>query len=439
MKTKLIQGFSKLSRNEKLAWIGENHGVSKQTLELLEQHLHPDPHLQDIYGEISENTISNFFLPLGLAPNFLINGSMFTVPMVIEESSVVAAASHAAKFWARHGGFGCEVIGTVKTGQVHFSWDGEPDALYLAFQKGKENLLGSLKPFTRNMEKRGGGIRDMEIRSAGSELPGMYQLFVTFLTADAMGANFINTILEAISERLSLILKDSGASGSVEVLMSILSNYTPECRVACRVEGDISIFSTLYPGMTGEAFAQRFRKAVDIAVNDPYRAVTHNKGILNGMDAVLMATGNDYRAVESCAHAYASRDGQYRSLSSVELDGNSFRFSLEVPIAAGTVGGLTTTHPLAAASLEILGNPSSETLMQIIASAGLANNFSAVRSLITSGIQSGHMKMHLGNILRQLNATKEEITLVQEHFRSRTVSHSEVSVFLDSMRNRDKE
>jgi hydroxymethylglutaryl-CoA reductase len=322
---------------------------------------------------------------------------------------------------------------------VHFSWDGEPDALYLAFSKGKQRLLGSLKPLTRNMEKRGGGILDMEVRAAGAGLPGMYQLFVTFLTADAMGANFINTILEAISERLSSVFQDSGASGRAEVLMSILSNYTPECRVMCRVEGDITIFNTMYPGMTGEAFAQRFRKAVEIAAQDPYRAVTHNKGILNGMDAVLMATGNDYRAVESCVHAYASRDGQYRSLSSVELDGNAFRFSLDVPIAVGTVGGLTTTHPLAAASLEILGNPSSGTLMQIIASAGLANNFSAVRSLITSGIQSGHMKMHLGNILRQLRATKEEIALVQEHFRNRTVSHSEVSAFLDSKRNSHQE
>jgi len=439
MKPKLIQGFSKLSRNEKLAWIKEKHGVSDRTLDLIESHLHPDPGLQTIYGEISENNISNFFLPLGLAPNFLIDGSIYTVPMVIEESSVVAAASHAAKFWAGLKGFRTEVTGMVKTGQVHFRWNGEPESLFNAFEKAKPHLLGSLKPFTGKMEKRGGGIRDMEIRVSGSGLPGMYQLFATFLTADAMGANFINTILEAIAERLTGVLQESGASGSAEVLMSILSNYTPECRVRCRVEGNTSVFDDIHSGMAGETFARRFKLAVDIAEQDPYRAVTHNKGILNGMDAVLMATGNDYRAVESCAHAYASRSGTYRSLSTVELDGKAFRFSLEVPIAVGTVGGLTGTHPLAAASLEILGHPTSETLMQVIASAGLANNFSAVRSLITSGIQSGHMKMHLGNILRQLNATGEEMALVYEHFRDRTVSHSEVSAFLERTRNSEQE
>ncbi len=439
MNDRLIEGFSKLSRKEKLAWIRVNHRVSEQTLDLLERHLHPDPELQEIYGGISENTVSNYFLPLGLAPNFLINGTIYILPMVIEESSVVAAASHAAKFWAGSGGFTSEVTGTIKTGQVHFTWNGEPGALFTAFRNGRESLIRSIRPLTEKMEKRGGGIGDMEIRSGGTELPGIYQLFVTFQTADAMGANFINTVLEAIAERFVLLIRDSGISGTPGVVMSILSNYTPECRVTCRVEGDTSIFNGIHPGMKGQEFARRFRQAVEIAEQDPYRAVTHNKGIMNGMDAVVMATGNDYRAVEAGAHAFACRDGQYRSLSSVDLEGNAFSYSLEVPLAVGTVGGLTTSHPLAAASLEILGNPSSENLMQIIAAAGLANNFSAVRSLITSGIQKGHMKMHLGNILRQLNASREEIILVQEHFRNRTISHSEVSAYIEQVRNRGKE
>jgi hydroxymethylglutaryl-CoA reductase len=269
-------------------------------------------------------------------------------------------------------------------------------------------------------------------------LPGFFQLFVTFQTADAMGANFINTALETLASRLPGLLEEAGAQGSVEVIMSILSNYTPECLVACKSEGDTSIFERLSPGMPGEAFAEKFKQAVEIAVHDPYRAVTHNKGIMNGMDAVIMATGNDYRAVEACVHAYASRNGSYHSLSAVEINGNHFSFSLEVPIAVGTVGGLTTTHPLAAASLEILGGPSAGDLMQIIAAAGLANNFSAVRSLVTTGIQSGHMKMHLANILRQLHATQEETSLVQEYFRDRTISHAEVTAFLDRHRKRNK-
>ncbi len=423
-----------MSREQKLAWIASRHQVSRETLQLFESHLHPDPALQEIYDEISENTVSNYYLPLGLAPNFLINDRFYTVPMVIEESSVVAAASHAAKFWARHGGFRARVTGTVKTGQVHFSWDGDPGNLQRAFSRAKAQMQEAVTPLTRKMEQRGGGIRHMEIRTAGPSLPGVYQLFVTFQTADAMGANFINSVLEELAGNLPSLLGDHGAQGQARVIMAILSNYTPECLVVCSVEGDTSVFGGMVPNLSGEELAQRFRLAVEIARNDPYRATTHNKGIFNGMDAVVMATGNDYRAVEACGHAFASRDGSYRSLSSVELDGSQFRFTLEVPLAVGTVGGLTSTHPLAAASLELLGNPGAEELMQVIAAAGLANNFSAVRSLVTTGIQHGHMKMHLGNILRQLHATAEEAELAREHFTGQTVSHAAVTEFLENQR-----
>ena len=423
-----------MPRSRKLEWVATRHGLSAKSLKLFDDHLHPDPVLQQVYGEISENTVSNFFLPLGLAPNFIINDRFYTLPMVIEESSVVAAASHAAKFWATNGGFRTRVTGMLKTGQVHFSWNGDPQALIRAFHNGKPALLETLKPLTRNMEQRGGGIREMEIRPFPA-LPRIFQLFVTFLTADAMGANFINSVLEAIAGRLPSLLEEAGVPGRSEVIMAILSNYTPECLVHCLVEGNVGIFDGLDPVRSGEGFARQFKTAVDIAVHDPYRAVTHNKGIFNGMDAVIMATGNDYRAVEACGHAYASRQGRYRSLSSVELDQDNFRFELEVPMAVGTVGGLTGTHPLAAASLELLGNPSSEELMQVIAAAGLANNFSAIRSLVTTGIQRGHMKMHLGNILRQLQATPEETTLARDHFRDRTISYAAVADFLNLQRN----
>lgn len=276
----------------------------------------------------------------------------------------------------------------------------------------------------------------MEIRPTDRALQGIYQLSVTFLTADAMGANFINSVLEEMAGRLpSLLIENGAGGGDVEIIMAILSNYTPECLVHCHVEGHVSTFDRIDPGKSGKELARHFKTAVDIALHDPYRAVTHNKGIFNGMDAVIMATGNDYRAVEACGHAYASRDGSYRSLSSMELEGDAFMFKLEVPMAVGTVGGLTGSHPMAAASLELLGNPSSEELMQIIAAAGLANNFSAVRSLITTGIQHGHMKMHLGNILRQLNATPEETALAREKFRDQTISHAAVSDFMNAQRN----
>ena len=431
----VINGFSKLSRPEKLDWLKKQAGLSEETMLILDDHLHRDEDIQEIYGDLSENTVSNYYLPLGLAPNFMINGNLMTLPMVIEESSVVAAASHAAKFWAGHGGFHARVTGMSKVGQVHFTWSGDPHMLHSVFESKKEGLLQSIKPLTQRMEQRGGGIESMVIHTANPALPENYQLFVSFKTADAMGANFINSVLEALAPQLAPMMEESGAQGKLEVIMSILSNYTPDCIVECYVEGEIGIFEQMGEGLSALEFAQKFRKAVDIAIHDPYRAVTHNKGIFNGMDAVIMATGNDFRAVEACGHAYASRKGSYQSLSRVELSEAGFRFTLEVPLAVGTVGGLTGSHPMAAASLEILGNPSAEDLMQCIVAAGLATNFSAIRSLITSGIQQGHMKMHLGNILRQLGASKEETENASWYFAGRTFSFSEVAMHIDSLRN----
>jgi hydroxymethylglutaryl-CoA reductase len=435
----IIHGFSQLSRREKLDYLKKQAGLSEGSIKLLDDHLHRDKKVQEIYGDFSENTVSNYFLPLGLAPNFLINGKLMILPMVIEESSVVAAASSAAKFWAPHGGFHAHVSGNSRVGQVHFSWTGDPSVLQEIFEGKREMLLQAVRPLTRRMEKRGGGIRSMEIRLTDPALQGQYQLFVTFGTADAMGANFINSVLETLARELSRIVEKSGAAGEFEVLMSILSNYTPESLVRCYVENDIRIFEHMAPGLTALQFARKFHRAVDIAMHDPYRAVTHNKGICNGMDAVILATGNDFRAVEAGAHAYAARKGSYQSLSGVELSEGSFRFTLEVPLAVGTVGGLTGIHPLAAASLELLGNPSAEELMQHIAAAGLATNFSALRSLITSGIQQGHMKMHLGNILRQLEASKDEKALVEEYFAGHSFSYAEVARFLDSLHKKDQQ
>jgi len=430
----IINGFSKLSRSEKLDCLKKQTGLSLKTEEMLNSHLHRESELQEIYQDLSENTISNYYLPLGLAPNFLINGKLMILPMVIEESSVVAAASNAAKFWATHGGFHTRVLGNSKVGQVHFTWSGKDEDLYQIFNQNKEVLLQSLKSLTKKMEQRGGGIESMEISAASPELPGHYHLFLSFNTAEAMGANFINSVLEDLASRLSPMMEKSGMEGKLEIIMSILSNYTPECKVQCYVEAETALFEKMSPELSGDQFAKKFQQAVNIAIYDPYRAVTHNKGIFNGMDAVLMATGNDFRAVEACGHAYASRTGSYSSLSRVELSEGSFRFTLEVPLAVGTVGGLTATHPMAGLALEILGNPSADELMQLISAAGLANNFSAIRSLITSGIQQGHMKMHLGNILRQLKASPEESEHTIRHFSKRTLSFSEVSAYLDSLR-----
>ncbi len=216
--------------------------------------------------------------------------------------------------------------------------------------------------------------------------------------------------------------------------MSILSNYTPNCLVKVWVECDLKELDGVYKDMTGEHFARKFETAVRIAEVDVYRATTHNKGIFNGIDAVAIATGNDFRAIEAAGHAYASKDGKYKSLTKVEIKGTTFRYELNIPVALGTVGGLTSLHPLAKNSLEMLGNPSAEELMKIVACVGMANNFAAIRSLVTKGIQVGHMKMHLFNILNHIETTKEEKEKAVEYFVTHKVSYGAVQTFIENLR-----
>ena len=283
--------------------------------------------------------------------------------MAIEESSVVAAACKAAKFWVDRGGFRAEVIGVEKVGQVHFTFDGDPKSLVDFYHQIKSSLLAACAPLTKNMEQRGGGILHMELVDKTTDLENYYQLHLTFRTADAMGANFINSCLEQIANSLLAEAENYApfkATGqSLEVIMSILSNYVPNCRVRAEVRCPKSDLGT-HDGLTSEQFADKFIRAVAIAKAEPYRAVTHNKGIMNGIDAVVLATGNDFRAVEAGVHAFASRHGRYTSLSDAYYEGDDFVFSIELPLALGTVGGLTSLHPLVKWSLELLGNPNAE-------------------------------------------------------------------------------
>ena len=265
----IVNGFSKLSRLEKIEWLKMQSGLSEETVSILNTHLHPDQGLQDIYGDISENTISNFFLPLGLAPNFLINDDLLTLPMVVEESSVVAAASHAAKFWAMHGGFHAEVKNVLKVGQVHFTWKGSRDSLLNAFETLKEGLLASVSHLTGRMIKRGGGIESLEISETSEHLPDAYQLFVKFRTANAMGANFINSVLEALATEFKKTMETALPHSPVEIIMAILSNYTPQCLVRCHVECHPSAFDQISREMSGLEFGRKFCRAVDIAKHDP--------------------------------------------------------------------------------------------------------------------------------------------------------------------------
>jgi hydroxymethylglutaryl-CoA reductase len=433
-----IARFSKLSKEEKINWIAKEYFSNPQeAISTLKNYWNSDEKLQKLHDEFIENTISNFYLPLGVAPNFLINGKYNSIPMAIEESSVVAAASKAAKFWSTRGGFKARVINTEKIGQVHFIFKGEASKLAFFFDKTKTKLYSSTESITQNMQKRGGGILDIELRNKINLLPNYYQLHVTFETKDSMGANFINSCLEQFAKTLKEEAQEYDSfteeEKNIEVVMSILSNYVPNCIVRAEVSCPVDDLAEKHIE-NPKAFAERFIRAIQIAEVEPFRAVTHNKGIMNGIDAVVLATGNDFRAVEAGIHAYASRNGSYSSLSHAKIEDNIFTFWLEVPLALGTVGGLTSLHPLVKLSLEMLENPSAKELMQFVAVAGLAQNFAALRSLTTTGIQDGHMKMHLNNILNQFEANEEERVLIRKHFKHQVVSHSAVVAYIETLR-----
>ena len=408
-----INGFSKLNKQEKIDWIIQKYLTENQEFEtILKQYWNENIALQNLHDELSENTISNFYMPYSIAPNFLINGKILAIPMVTEESSVVAAASKSAKFWLSRGGFKTQIINTEKLGHTHF-----------IFKTDKEKFTHFFNHI---------------LKDKSQELNDYYQLKASFETKDSMGANFINSCLEQFGETLKEeILKNEiftdEEKNSLQIIMNILSNYTPDClvraEVSCKIE-ELNDDKNISP----KDFAEKFYQAVKIAEIDIYRATTHNKGIMNGLDAVTIATGNDFRATEASIHAYACKNGQYSSLSHCSIENGVFRFWIELPISIGVVGGLTGLHPLAKCSLALLGKPNAKELMSILAVSGLAQNFAALRSLITTGIQKGHMKMHLMNILNHLQATEEQKEYFTEYFKDKTISHHEVKKQVEEYR-----
>ena len=430
-----VNGFSKKNKLEKIDWIIKTHfHNNKKAKRLLFSYLNNDESIQNLHDEFIENTISNFYLPFAVAPNFLINGKYYTIPMAIEESSVVAAVSKTAKFWANLGGFKTKILGVEKVGQIHFFYNGSFKKLKSFFKKITKNIIKDLKPITSNMEKRGGGISSLELADMSKKINSYYQIFVKFNTVDSMGANFINTCLEKITELFKFYVGEKkfldDGSEKIDFVMSILSNYTPNCiakaSVNCKVE-DLKKNDEL----NDENFVENFINAVKISKVDTFRAVTHNKGIMNGIDSVVIATGNDFRSVEAGVHAYASRSGNYSGLSDAYIKDDYFYFDLTIPVSIGTVGGLTKLHPLVDWAHNLLGNPNAAELMQIIVATGLAQNFAAIKSLVTSGIQKGHMKMHLLNVLNQLGASLKQKEEAIEYFKNNLVSYKNVREFLN--------
>jgi hydroxymethylglutaryl-CoA reductase len=429
MKASILEGFSKLSKDEKVRCLSSiiNDSGFQQDVDSFS---HPES--QELFDSFSENTISNYLLPFGIAPNFVVNGKVYHVPMVVEESSVVAAASAAAKFWAARGGFRSEVVSAVKKGHVHFLWFGKKEVLTRNFESIKEQLVSDTSHITAGMRRRGGGILDIGLEDYTSSIKGYYRIAVDFNTVDSMGANFINSVLEGMAGSLRLFIASlTDNPDEFEIIMSILSNHVPDCIVESAVTCKVDELDKPGREAHSQTFVHKFKTAVDIACIDPFRAATHNKGIMNGIDAVVIATGNDFRAVEAGAHAYAALGGRYKSLSKVEVVNDTFTFALRMPMAIGTVGGLTTKHPMAKRAMQLLGNPGAKELMTIIASVGLASNFAAVRALVTKGIQQGHMKLHLSNMLLQYSLDKYQKTIVEDYFHDKEISYAAVRDFVN--------
>lgn len=430
----LIKGFSRYTKQERIEALIQRTQLEKDLALWLRSFESRDTEIQKIIEELSENTLTSFHLPYSIAPNFVVNGKSLFFPLVTEESSVVAALANAAGFWARRGGFHALVLGTEKKGQVHFTWKGNPLKLQLLFPQLKEHLLSESKPLTAKMTARGGGITQLTLEAMPHVMPDYYQLDISFETCDAMGANFINTCLEQLAQSLREFFQSSEKMESGEkdckIIMAILSNYTSQSLVKAWVECPITELLEGKSKTENKDFAESFSQAIRISQADVSRAVTHNKGIFNGIDALALATGNDFRALEACAHAYASRMGSYGGLSDLTITGELFHLSIELPLATGVVGGVTALHPLTSLSMRILDNPSAPDLMMYMAVAGLASNFAAIRALVSVGIQQGHMRMHLSNILNQLQVPEEKRKEIQHYFSDKPFSFSAVEEYL---------
>ena len=395
--------FYKKNKQKKLDFIKKETGISFNDI----------IYETGLMDKISENVIADFKLPFSIAPFLQLNNKIYHVPMVTEESSIVAACSKAFKFWRERGGFTTLEIKTIKRGTVYFK--GDVDLSQIEDIIKKKNV----QKINQGMKSRGGGIQGYKLET----VEAFNKLNISFDTKDAMGANYINTILEAVAEELKKL--------NCNILMAILTNNYEEnyvtVGVSCLIQ-DLNYDKNL----KARDFANRFVDAVNIAKIDVDRAITHNKGIMNGVDSVLMATGNDYRAVEASCHALARRsDGQYISMTDAYIQDDKFYFEITLPLAVGIVGGNTKIHPLAKKAIESLKLESVEDFMSIIASVGLAQNFGAISALIGKGIQWGHMRLHLDNILDEFNLSEDEILIVKEEFKNKKVSKVEVEKFIN--------
>ncbi len=386
----------------------------------------------DVANSMIENQIATYQLPYGVAPHFLIDGEEFVVPMVIEEPSVIAAASSAAKLFKAHGGFQTAITERVMIGQAILTNVPNIKKAMQTIEENEATLIRVAHESHPSIVRRGGGVHSIRVREVAENAeigsPDFLIVHLNIGTLEAMGANMTNTMMEAV---LPLLEKYSGG----EALMGILSNYATEClaTATCRIPAD----ALAKGNMSGKEVRDRLILASQVAFVDPYRAVTHNKGIMNGIDAVVIASGNDWRAIEAGIHAYAARDGQYRSLSRwKKADNGDLLGELTVPLPVGAVGGSISFHPGAKLTHHILDTPNAEKLEAIIASVGLAQNFSAIRALVTDGIQKGHMGLQSRSLAISVGAKDDEIELVSKELnKSKQMNLKTAKEILAELRN----
>ena len=418
-------GFSKKTYHERLELLRAQALLSPEKQRSLEQDEQVSLAVAD---QLSENVVGTFSLPYSIIPELLVNGRDYTVPYVTEEPSVVAAASYASKIIKRAGGFTAQVHQRQMIGQVALYQVADPEQAQVKIISKKAELLELANQAYPSIVKRGGGARDLRVE----QIKGETDFLVVYLhidTQEAMGANMLNTMLEALKP----VLEELSQGQS---LMGILSNYatdslvTASCRIAFR-------YLSRQKDEARE-IAEKIALASQFAQTDPYRAATHNKGIFNGIDAILIATGNDWRAIEAGAHAFASRDGRYRGLSQWKLDMEKEELvgEMTLPMPVATKGGSIGLNPRVALSHELLGNPSAKELAQIIVSIGLAQNFAALKALVSTGIQQGHMKLQAKSLALLADASESEVApLVERLIADKTFNLETAQRYLENLRS----
>ncbi len=396
-KTSRLPGFYKLSIDERLKIVREFAGLTEEETLALKNFGNLGEKLADV---MIENVIGCMSYPFAVAVNFMINDKEYLVPMVLEEPSVVAAASNAARFMRRDGGIKAKAEASLMIGQIQVINLLNPNYAKMLVLEHKNEILDLANQQDSVLVRLGGGAKDVEARIIDTRIGPMLIVHLIVDVKDAMGANAVNTMCEAVAPLIEKITAG-------KVLLRIISNNAVKRLVRAWVK--------VYKEDIGEEVVDGIVAASAFAEADPYRAVTHNKGIMNGIIAIALATAQDHRAIEAGAHAYAARTGTYRPLSVWEKDdeGNLVG-TLELPLAVGVVGGATRTHPVAKVALKILGVKTAKELAEIMAAVGLAQNFAALRALATEGIQKGHMKLHARNIAIMAGAKGELIDKVAE-------------------------